>query len=46
MRRVSTAFALHVDRALRGFSLTHSRYGALAQLGPDVTFAARASSYV
>lgn len=33
MRRVSTALALDVDRALRGFSLTHAQYGALAQLG-------------
>ncbi len=33
MRRVSTALAQDVDRALRDFSLTHAQYGALAQLG-------------
>ncbi len=33
MRRVSTALAQNVDRALRDFSLTHAQYGALAQLG-------------
>jgi len=33
MRRVSTALAQHVDRALRHVSLTHAQYGALAQLG-------------
>lgn len=33
MRRVSTALAQDVDRALRQFSLTHAQYGALAQLG-------------
>lgn len=33
IRRVSTALALQVDRALREFSLTHAQYGALAQLG-------------
>lgn len=33
MRRVSTALAHEVDRALREFSLTHAQYGALAQLG-------------
>ena len=33
MRRVSTALASDVDRALRDFSLTHAQYGALAQLG-------------
>jgi DNA-binding MarR family transcriptional regulator len=33
MRRVSTALASDVDRALREFSLTHAQYGALAQLG-------------
>ncbi|KJE19521.1 transcriptional regulator [Frankia torreyi] len=33
MRRVSTALAQQVDRALREFSLTHTQLGALAQLG-------------
>ncbi|MGI8699911.1 MAG: MarR family winged helix-turn-helix transcriptional regulator [Nocardioidaceae bacterium] len=33
MRRLSTALAQDVDRALRDFSLTHAQYGALAQLG-------------
>ncbi|PRY32139.1 MarR family winged helix-turn-helix transcriptional regulator [Pseudosporangium ferrugineum] len=33
MRRVSTALAQDVDRALRDFSITHAQYGALAQLG-------------
>lgn len=33
MRRVSTALAQDVDRALRSVSLTHAQYGALAQLG-------------
>ncbi len=33
MRRVSTALAQDVDRALRDVSLTHAQYGALAQLG-------------
>ena len=33
VRRVSTALAADVDRALRDFSLTHAQYGALAQLG-------------
>ncbi len=33
MRRVSTALAHDVDRALRQFALTHAQYGALAQLG-------------
>lgn len=33
MRRVSTALALDVDRALRDVALTHAQYGALAQLG-------------
>lgn len=33
IRRVSTALAQHVDRALREFSRTHAQYGALAQLG-------------
>lgn len=33
MRRVSTALAHDVDKALRGYSLTHAQYGALAQLG-------------
>lgn len=33
MRRVSTTLALDIDRALRGVSLTHAQYGALAQLG-------------
>ena len=43
MRRVSTALALDVDRALRDFSLTHAQYGVLAQLGlvdPDALSAA------
>lgn len=43
VRRVSTALALEVDRALRDFSLTHAQYGALAQLGlvdPDALSAA------
>lgn len=33
VRRVGTALALDVDRALREVSLTHAQYGALAQLG-------------
>lgn len=33
IRRVSTALAQDVDRALRECSLTHAQYGALAQLG-------------
>lgn len=33
LRRVSTALAHDVDKALRRFPLTHAQYGALAQLG-------------
>lgn len=33
VRRVGSALAHHVDRALREVSLTHAQYGALAQLG-------------
>ena len=33
LRRMSTALAQEVDRALRDFGLTHAQYGALAQLG-------------
>lgn len=43
VRRVSTALALDIDRALRRISLTHAQYGALAQLGlvdPDALSAA------